>query len=118
MTIEKFTEKVAKVIRLSGHFPLEDKAVATLHEALKHELDNDILHALKHIAYASEKINIENILKQIGSRKADRAREEKIKRSKEDQLAVRAIDDNEEIPAEAKQALQKVFGKNWNGGME
>lgn len=117
MDITKFTAKLKKAQRLSGHYPIDEDTRDVLHEALKHELDNDILHALKHLAYSSEKINIENILKHISDRKADRLREEKIKRTKEDQLAVRELEETK-MPADAKQALTKVFGKNWNGGME
>jgi len=115
MTLDKFTEKIAKAIRLSGHYPIEEVAVIELYNALKHELDNDILHALKHLAYSSEKINIENILKHIAEKKGDRLLEEKIKHSKDDQLAVRKLKGTD-MPPDAKEAIDKLHQK-FKGGM-
>lgn len=106
MTKEVFKRKLKKTSLLSGCLVESDAADAFFDE-LKGEHDNDILLALKDVAYSSEKINLGNIMKHLSRHKGVRLETESAKFKEQARAEVDAFISNREMPDEVRAFIEK-----------
>jgi RNA polymerase-interacting CarD/CdnL/TRCF family regulator len=112
MDKDTFTKKLKKCQLLSGAREIEEQQRDALWDELKGERDNEILLALKDVAHSGDYINIANINKHLWKHKSERLEKEAIKEKKARERAASDLQDLE-MPDEARDALKKLFGKNW-----
>ncbi len=106
MTKDTFTAALKRAQTLSGAYPIDEEQRDIFYDALKGELDEDILHALDRIGKSGEKITYSMIAFHIGQCKDKRFEAED-----------RNADDGKvfvPMPPETKEAFGRLFGKNWN----
>lgn len=102
-----FRSKLKKAGLLSGRL-IDIEIADALYEELKDEDANDLLLALKDVAYGGEIINLANIFKHLTKHKSDRLYKENSIKKKQEEVDIRNFLKKEGLPDEIKNYLKNL----------
>ena len=107
MTKDQFRKKVAKAAILSSQV-IDRNFPDALYDELKDENDNDILQALKSIAYSIDKLSLGNLIKHLMAHKSKRLEDESRAFKEKEKAEVKAFFQNEGIPEDIKKIIKEI----------
>jgi hypothetical protein len=105
------------ILRQTGYLlglpGIEERQRDAFYEELKGESEDAIRAAFRNLAVYGERLSLINIQKHLSEYRSRKLMKES---TEEKRKASEAMDSlrGQEIPQEAQEALEKLFGKNWN----